>query len=438
MRDQIAGSTGESESLSSYSEKDGSTTIMKGYEYTIIGGGVVAGYAARELVDQGITAGDLGIISADNQAPYDRPPLSKGFLAGSVGMDEILINDAEFYNDHFIGVRLEDPVVAIDFEQRTLQTRANNVYGFEKLLIATGAQARTFDLPGSDLNGICTLRSLDDARTIRLEMEQADRAVVIGGGFIGMEIASQFADKEIATTLVFPEEHLMAELFTPQMSDYFEAYYRDRGVDFVSGAQIESFSGDENVSSVMLRSGRELETDVVVAGIGVEPSVDVFEDSGLQLENGIVVNEYLETNIPNVYAAGDVANYYDVIFEKRRRIEHWDNAAAQGKYAAKVMTGQQEPFEKVPYFFSDIFDLSWEFWGDTEGADRVVHRGEVGLGSFSTWWFKKNRVVAAFIMNRPDEERQLAPTWIKNGRRVSQQALADEAGSIHEALSQVR
>lgn len=405
---------------------------MKGYKYTILGGGVVAGYAARAFVNQGIKAGDLGIISGDNQAPYERPPLSKGIIAGSVGMEEILINDAEFYNDHFIGVRLDDPVVAIDFEQRTLRTRSNNVYAFEKLLIATGARVRTFDLPGSDLTGIYTLRWLDDARMIRIEIEKAGRAVVIGGSFIGMEIASQLAQREIDTTLVFPEERLMERFFTPQMSDFFQAYYQDRGVTFVTGSEIGSFVGDDKVSSVVLRSGRELEADFVVAGIGVEPALDIFEESGLQLGDGIVVNEYLETNIPDVYAAGDVASYYDVVSNTRRRLEHWDNAAAQGKHAAKVLTGQREPYKKVPYFFSDVFDLSWELWGDTEGADGAVHRFELELGSFSKWWFKDDRVVAAFIMNRPDEERQLAPAWIEDGRRVSPAALVDGARSLHE------
>jgi NADPH-dependent 2,4-dienoyl-CoA reductase/sulfur reductase-like enzyme len=146
----------------------------------------------------------------------------------------------------------------------------------------------------------------------------------------------------------------------------------------------------------------------------------------LKLENGIVVNEYLETNLPGIYAAGDVTNYYDVIFGKQRRIEHWDNAFQQGKHAAAIMTGKREPFQKVPYFFSDIFDLSWEFWGDTEGAGQTIHRGNLESGSFSTWWLKDDRIVAAFVMNRPEEEREVAPKWIEKGHEVSPAALADE------------
>jgi NADPH-dependent 2,4-dienoyl-CoA reductase/sulfur reductase-like enzyme len=403
---------------------------MKGYKYIILGGGVAAGYAAREFVKRDIKAGELGIISADDQLPYDRPSLSKGFLAGKSEMEDILINDADFYREHQIGVRLDDPVEDIDLEKKQLQTQSRNVESFERLLIATGSRVRKFDLPGAELKGLYYLRWLDDARILRAAAERAQRAIVIGGGFIGMEVASQLAQKAIKTTILFPEERLMERFFTPQMSAFFQRYYGDRGVSFITGAEIGSFVGEKEISAVVLRSGQELETDMVVAGIGVEPALELFEGTGLKLENGIVVNEYLETNLPDVYAAGDVANYYDVIFGKQRRIEHWDNAFQQGKHAATVMTGKREPFQKVPYFFSDIFDLSWEFWGDTEGAGQTIHRGSLESGSFSTWWLKERRVVAAFVMNRPEEEREMAPQWIKTGHQASPASLADETKSL--------
>ncbi len=162
----------------------------------------------------------------------------------------------------------------------------------------------------------------------------------------------------------------------------------------------------------------------------MDPQVDVLKGSGLTLDDGVVVNEYLETDVADVYAAGDVAQYYDPIFEKRRRVEHWDNAVQQGKHAADVMTGRREPFQTVPYFFSDVFDLSWEFWGDVQGAEEVAYRGELGDGSFSVWWTKGDAVVAAFVMDRPEEERELAPKWIKNAHEVSLARLEDEARSL--------
>lgn len=403
---------------------------MKGYKYIILGGGVAAGYTAREFVKRGIKAGELGIISADDQLPYDRPPLSKDFLAGESEMEDILINDADFYREHKIGVRLDDPVEDVDLKKKQLQTQSRNVESFEKLLIATGSRVRKFDLPGAELKGLYYLRWLDDAHILRAAAERAQRAIVIGGGFIGMEVASQLAQKAIKTTMLFPEERLMERFFTPQMSAFFQRYYGNRGVSFITGAEIGSFAGEKKISAVVLRSGRELETDMVVAGIGVEPALELFEGTGLKLENGIVVNEYLETNLPDIYAAGDVTNYYDLIFGKQRRIEHWDNAFQQGKHAAAVMTGKREPFQKVPYFFSDIFDLSWEFWGDTEGAGQTIHRGNLESGSFSTWWLKESRVVAAFVMNRPEEEREVAPKWIEKGHEVSPAVLADETQSL--------
>lgn len=399
---------------------------MKGYKYVIMGGGVVAGYAARQFVERGIKAGKLGIISADNQLPYERPALSKGFLAGKADMQDIFINDAKFYRKHFIGVRLDDPVESVDLVEKCLELRSRNVYGFDKLLIATGSRARTLDVPGANLKGLYTLRWLDDARLVRFEAEFAQRAVVIGGGFIGMEVASQLAQRGIDTTMVFPEKRLMASLFTPQMSALFHLYFQDHGITMVTRAEIESFAGNETVSAVVLRSGKELAADLVVAGIGVDPEVELLKGSGLMLDDGVVVNEYLETNVPDVYAAGDVAKYFDPIFGKLRRVEHWHNAVQQGKHAADVMTGKREPLHTIPYFSSDVFDLSWEFWGDSQGAEGVIHRGDIDGGCFSAWWTKGDRVMAAFVMNRPNEERELAPAWIKRGGQVSLARLADQ------------
>lgn len=217
----------------------------------------------------------------------------------------------------------------------------------------------------------------------------------------------------------------MEKLFTPEMSTFFQRYYETRGVAVLSGAKVASFAGNARVSKITLESGQELPTDLVVAGIGVAPAIELFEKTELRLDDGVVVNEYLETNVLDVYAAGDVANYYDVLFKKQRRIEHWNNAVEQGKYAARLLAGEHKPFVEVPYFFSDVFDLSWEFWGDTADADQVVHRGEVASGSFSVWWLREGRLVAAFVLNRPDEERELAPEWIKVGCRVSVELLQD-------------
>jgi NADPH-dependent 2,4-dienoyl-CoA reductase/sulfur reductase-like enzyme len=274
---------------------------------------------------------------------------------------------------------------------------------------------------------------MDDSNAIRGAAENAKRAVVIGGGFIGMEVASVLAQKKIETTMVIQTDRVWSRVFTPEMSAFFERYYMGRGVHLVKQETIAELRGNERVSAVRLGSGRELACDVVVAGIGVTPVTELAAQAGLAVENGITVDEYLATAKAGVWAAGDVANYVDQIFGKRRRVEHWDNAVSQGQHWAAVVSGERKPFLHVPYFFSDVFDLSYELWGDASGATHVIARGEMSTSSFSVWWVKGERLVSAFAMNRPEEEREAAQEWIRSGQKVSAERLKDQKQSIKEA-----
>jgi NADPH-dependent 2,4-dienoyl-CoA reductase/sulfur reductase-like enzyme len=215
-------------------------------------------------------------------------------------------------------------------------------------------------------------------------------------------------------------------VFTPGMSAFFEKYYAARGVQIIKQASIAALEGKGTVSAVSLAGGGKIPCDMVVAGVGAAPVTEPFGERGIAIDNGIRVNEYLESSQPGVYAAGDVANYPDLIFNKRRRVEHWDNAVSQGTHWAQVVLGDREPFVHVPYFFSDVFDLSYELWGDSEGATEIVVRGDIITSSFSVWWLKADRLISAFVMNRPDEERQVAPEWIKSKQAVSSKRLADQ------------
>ena len=238
---------------------------------------------------------------------------------------------------------------------------------------------------------------------------------MIGGGFIGMEVAAMLAQKGIEVALVLNDDRVFKRLFSPEMSSFFEAYYADREVRLIKSMSVTEFRGDAAVSSAVLRDGQTLRCDLAVAGIGVQPAIEVVANSGFDLGDGILVNEYLQTSHADVFAAGDVANYQDVLFAKRRRAEHWDNAVSQGQYCARLLMGDRTPFSHVPYFFSDVFDLSYEYWGDSSVAEQVVHRGDDSSNSFSVWWLRQERVLAAFTMNRPDEERNVAPQWIEIG-----------------------
>jgi NADPH-dependent 2,4-dienoyl-CoA reductase/sulfur reductase-like enzyme len=219
------------------------------------------------------------------------------------------------------------------------------------------------------------------------------------------------------------------------MSAFLEKYYTNKGVRLIAGASVIGFEGrDNHVTRVLLGVEDPIQADIVVAGIGVTPVTDIAEDTGILVKHGIVVDEYLASNVKDVYAVGDVAEYYDVIFDKRRCIEHWDNAVTQGQCAMQSMMGTPHAFVHVPYFFSDIFDLSFEFWGDTTGADDIVYRGDTASGSFSVWWLKEQVLVAAFLMSRPDEERESVAEWIECLQKLSADDLRDTSQPISKAV----
>src|SRR5215467_5570987 len=401
---------------------------MNQSKIVILGGGMVAGYAAKQLVELGLPKGELAILSADNAVPYERPPLSKSFLAGRDSEDAIKINPEDSYQTHGIEFRLQCEVTAVDFNSKRLILKNGDEFGFKKLIIATGARPRTLNIPGSKLQNLFYLRSLNDSKAIQKAAEKAKHAVVIGGGFIGMEVAAVLAQKGIEVALLLNDDRVYKRLFSPEMSSFFEA--ADREVRLIKSMSVTEFRGDGAVNSGVLRNGETLRCDLVVAGIGVQPALDVVTSSGLEVGDGILVNEFLQTSHPDVFAAGDVANYKDVLFGKRRRVEHWDNAVSQGQYCAPSLMGDRTPFRHVPYFFSDVFDLSYKYWGDSSGAEQLVHRGDVSSNSFSVWWLRQQQVVAAFTMNRPDEERNAAPKWIELGQGVSAAKLADVSQPI--------
>jgi len=392
-------------------------------KFIIAGGGMVAGYAAKQMVEKGLKPGELSILSADTAIPYERPPLSKGFLAGKDDEEQIRISPESFYREHGIELELGSEVRRIDIAKKILSLQAGSEIAFEKLIVATGAAVKTLDIPGSTLPGIHYLRSLADSKRIRDHASDAKRAVVVGSGFIAMEVSSVLAQKGIETVMAVRDDRVFKKMFTPEMSQAFETYFAARGVRFLKQTEVKEARGEGRLASVVLADGRTLDCDMMVVGIGVQPLTRVAADSGIDVADGVVVNEYLETAVPGIYAAGDVANYQDTLFGNRRRVEHWDNAVSQGKHCGGALLGERVPFVHVPYFFSDVFDLSYELWGDTGGAGEVIVRGDISSTSFSVWWLNGERLIAAFTMNRPDEERDAAPRWIESKHRITAEEL---------------
>ena len=396
---------------------------VKRSRFVILGEGMVAGYAAKEMVERGLKPGELLIVSSENAVPYERPPLSKGFLAGKDDEEQIRINPESFYREHGIELELGSEVRRIDIAKKILSLQSGGEIAFEKLIIATGAAVKTLEVPGGTLPGIHYLRSLADSKRIRDHAKDAKRAIVVGSGFIAMEVSSVLAQKGIETVMVVRDDRVFKKIFTPEMSHAFETYFTTRGVRFIKHSEVKEARGEGRIASVVLGDGRSLDCDLMVAGIGVQPLTRVAAESGIDVADGVVVNEYLETGVPGIYAAGDVANYQDTLFGKRRRVEHWDNAVSQGKHCGGALMGERAPFVHVPYFFSDMFDLSYELWGDTSGAGEVIVRGDISSTSFSVWWLAGERLTAAFTMNRPDEERDDAPRWIESKHRITAEQL---------------
>jgi len=401
------------------------------YKNLILGGGMVAGYCAKEYVEKGGKAGELAIVSGDDAVPYERPPLSKTFLAGKDSEQSVLINQPEYYREHGIELKINTQISSLDPGARRLRTQAGEEIAYDKLVLATGAQVRTLDTPGAASENVLYLRALTDSKRIRDRSANAKKAVVVGGGFIAMEVASVLASRGVETTMIVREERIWKAIFTEEMSAFFEKYYADKGVKLRKQAELAAI---EKNSTVRLKAGESVDFDMLVAGVGVQPVTALASAAGLAVDNGIVVNEFLETTNPHISAAGDVANYPDSLFGKRRRVEHWDNAVSQGQHLAHTLLGQREAFVHVPYFFSDIFDLSYDLWGDPSKSDRVVHRGDLHTNSFSVWWLSGDKLAAAFVMNRPDEERELAPEWIRSKQTLSAARLR-ESKSARDAAS---
>ncbi|HVT93292.1 MAG TPA: FAD-dependent oxidoreductase [Bryobacteraceae bacterium] len=399
-------------------------------KFTIVGGGMVAGYAAKQFVELGAKPGDLAILSGDAAIPYERPPLSKGFLLGLEDEASIRINPEDFYRQNGIEIRLKCTVRSVDTNKRRLVFQSGEELLFDNLVLATGSRARRLDIPGANLPNVLYLRSMSDSKRIRQTASGAKRAVVLGGGFIGMEVASALTQLDVETTIAMREERVCKNFFTPEMSRFFENYYANRGVRFVHGVKLVELQGSDCLTTAVFADGKTIACDLLVAGIGAQPSLDFLEGSGIKIDNGVVVDEHLETSTPGIFAAGDIANYPDVLFAKRRRVEHWDNAVSQGRHVARTLISGRTQFRHVPYVFSDVFDLSYELWGDPTGADRVVYRGDPATKNFSAWWTRANIVVSAFLMNRPDKEREWAPRMIESKRVVQVANLIDETAAL--------
>src|SRR5215216_5209783 len=378
---------------------------MKKFDVLIVGGGLASARAIKSFREAG-GEGSIALVSKDSTLPYHRPPLSKRFLRGETD-DEPLVEDETFYADHGVEVMLETAVSSVDVRDRAVQLDAERIE-YRKLLLASGAWPRRLAVPGADLQNVFTLRTVANSKAIREAAANAERPVVVGAGFIGMEVAASLRQIGKAVSLVHLGRWLFDQLGVEQLSDELAALYESNGVDLVLGNEVEAFHGNGRLERVTTKNGREVEADFVVMGVGVDPVTDFLNGSGVEIDNGIVVNERFETNVPDVYAVGDVANFFDPLFQRRRRIEHWSNANYQGTEVGKILAGSEGGFDKVSEFFTEIFGITIKVFGDARRDSEVVVHGSLNDEEMYALYGDENEeVIGALSVGQSDNVEEL-------------------------------
>jgi NADPH-dependent 2,4-dienoyl-CoA reductase/sulfur reductase-like enzyme len=376
---------------------------MQSTRYLLIGGGLASSQAAKQLRDLD-SQGRIILVGEEPYVPYDRPPLSKDFLQGQKPQNDLFFDPEPYFHDRQIDLILGTAVQRLDASRKSVTLTSGETIAFEKALIATGGRPVRLNIPGGYLPGVHYLRTLDDSVAISAEAGQAKRAIMIGAGFIGMEIAASLAQRGVQVTVLESQPHIWPRFADAILAGFFQDYCAQKGVTFYTREMAVEIHGKGKSTSVITKSGKELPCDFVCIGVGIVPNVEIARDAGLAVDNGIVVNEYLQTSHPDIYAAGDVANYPDPIFGKRRRVEHWGHAEYCGQLAGQNMGGAKNKYDLLTYVWSDIFDLHLEFAGDESEHDEVLMRGRLQDKSFTILYLKEKVLRAYFAVNTGSKE----------------------------------
>jgi 3-phenylpropionate/trans-cinnamate dioxygenase ferredoxin reductase subunit len=398
----------------------------------IVGAGVAGGRAAETLRAEGF-AGRIVLIGAEPERPYERPPLSKGFLSGTVVDDDFFLRPAAFYAEQGIELRLGTRATALDPEARRVELASGERLAYDLLLIATGAAPRSLPVEGADLDGVYLLRTVADARRIRTMLETAQRVVVIGMGFIGAEVAATCRTLGKEVIALEAAGLPLASALGPEVATRLADVHRARGVDLRTGQVVQGLLGFDHVERVITEDGA-VDCDLVVVGIGVVPEVGWLAGSGLALDDGVVVDAGYRTNLPGICAAGDVARQYHPRYGAYLRVEHFDAAGQGGALAARALLGQDTGDPPLPYFWSDQYDLSIQVAGVTTGCDEVVFRGNPGSGSWSAFYLRAGTFLGALAVNR-FKDFSAARRLLAQGVPVGATELADEALELRALLS---
>ncbi|HON12368.1 MAG TPA: FAD-dependent oxidoreductase [Chitinispirillaceae bacterium] len=333
------------------------------YNYIIVGAGIAAAHAAKGIreIDK---EGSILMIGNEPYLPYNRTYLSKDLWTGKKKLENIIVHDQAYYDSLKVEIRLNTTVTNLDPAKKTITTDDGTRYSYNKLLLAAGAQPRKLSIPGADLKKVCYFRTIDDYKTTRSILGEGKSVVLIGGGFIGSEIAASLALNKVKVQMIFPEKRICNRVMPSDLADFLTNMYSERGIRIDSEDVPVSISEEGEKVRVITRNGLEFQTDFVIAGLGVRPETELASKAGLRVKNGIEVNEYLQTSDADIFAAGDNASFPYLALHKQMRVEHWDNAINQGLYVGRNMAGAESPYSHLPFFFSDLFEFGYEAVGD--------------------------------------------------------------------------
>jgi 3-phenylpropionate/trans-cinnamate dioxygenase ferredoxin reductase subunit len=372
-------------------------------ETTVIAG---AGHAAGQVVaalKQQKYAGQIVLVGDEDYLPYQRPPLSKKFLAGEMPAERLHFKPASFYDDPRIEIRLQTRITAIDRDNKFLQTQHGEEISYDKLVLALGSRARRLQMEGADLAGVHYLRSITDVNDIRLEFDRHRRAVIIGAGYIGLEVAAVMQQQGLDVTVVELADRVMSRVVSPEISDFYQIEHANQGVKLRLSTGVSALRGDKRIAAVETADGEQIPADFVVVGVGIIPNTELAAATGLAVDNGIVVDDRCQTHDPAVYAVGDCTAHPNAIYGRQLRLESVHNALEQAKTAANNICGKDTRYSQVPWFWSDQYDLKLQIAGLSQGYEEIVIRGNPADRSFACLYLKNNQLIATDAVNAPRE-----------------------------------
>ena len=393
--------------------------------FVILGASLAGAKAAEGLRSEGFD-GQILLVGHEQERPYERPPLSKDYLQGKAERDIIYVHPPGWYAEHNVELLLGNRAVTLDRMDRTVTLADGTALRYDKLLITTGSTPRRLTVPGADDPRVHYLRSVDDSDALKQMLQSADRVAVIGAGWIGLEVTAAARLAGVNATVMESLELPLLRVLGREVAQVFADLHREHGVDLRFGVQIQEIGAHGEALDVRLADGAHIQADAVIVGIGISPNTQLAEAAGLEVDDGIVVDEHLQSSDPNVYAAGDVAKAFHPLLGKRIRVEHWANALNQPKVAAQSMLGQDAVYDRVPYFFTDQYDLGMEYAGYAGPGDydQVVFRGDEERREFIAFWLADRRVVAGMNVNVWDVIDQIQDL-VRSGRQVDVAKLAD-------------